>query len=294
MKKLNVLTILNQVIKNWNVDNISSLSASLAFYTAFALAPVVLICISIAGLFFSKEAIQNELLAEVYKIFGSGAQNQIQDMIANAIDPHASFLSQIIGLIVLIAGATGVFDALQSGLNSIWHVKLRPDRKFFEIIKDRFWSLALVLGVGFLLLVSLVITILIAAIINFFNGYFAASLITGIVLNFIISSGIVMVLFAMMFKYLPDVKIKWEDVWLGAFFTTLLFTLGKFLLGIYFRFSNTGSEFGAAASLILILIWVYYSAQIFFLGAEFTKVIALRRGHRVIPNKNALHVITKN
>jgi membrane protein len=293
MKKFSIFSILKQTLKSWSDDNIMFVSAALAYYTTFSLAPLIVICIAVAGLFFGKEAVQSELLDQISATLGPASEQQIRTMITKAMNPTTSIVSQIIGVMALLFGASGVFGALQTGLNMVWHVKLRSDRGLMEMIKDRFLSFTMVLGVSFLLLVSLAITVAISATSNLINSYFNGGDVIAFGLNFIVSTGMITVLFAMIFKYLPDAKIRWSDVWLGAFITTLLFTLGKFLLGIYLKYTNTGSEFGAAGSLILILVWVFYTAQIFFLGAEFTKTYATRGGRRIIPAKDALLITTR-
>lgn len=290
MKKRLWVTLLKKTFTGWSEDDITFMSAALAYYTTFSLAPLIVICIYIAGLFFGKEMVANIFVEQINNAIGSGSADQVRTMIIKFMNPETSIINQIIGIIVLIFGASGVFGALQTGLNAVWHVKLRSDRGIMGIIKDRFLSFTMVLGVSFLLLVSLIITVIITAASGYVNSYFNGGAIVGLVLNFLISTGIITVLFAMMFKYLPDVKIKWADVWLGAFITTLLFTLGKFFLAIYLKYSHTGAEFGAASSLILILVWVFYSAHIFFFGAEFTKAFATRKGHPIRPTKNAVLV----
>lgn len=293
-KKSHWLSVLKQTFKSWNDDDISFLSASLAYYTTFSLVPLIVICIYIAGLFFGKEAVTEELLNQFQNTFGPESVEQIKTMISKSTNPTKNIFSQVVGIIILILAASGVFGALQIGLNAVWHVKPSPDRGIIAFIKDRFLSFSMVLGVGFLLLVSLVFTVIITATSDLINSYVKGGEIIGLVLNYFFSIAIITVLFAMMFKYLPDVKNRWRDVWLGAFITTLLFTLGKFLIGIYLGYSDTASEFGAAGSLILILIWVFYSAQIFFLGAEFTKAYTMHKGRPIIPTKNAVAVSIKH
>lgn len=293
MKKFTIFSLMKQTLKSWSDDNIMFVSAALAYYTTFSLAPLIVISIAIAGFFFGKEAVQSELLAQISATLGAASESQIKVMIAKAMSPATSILTQIIGVIVLIFGASGVFGALQTGLNIVWQVKLKSDRGIVKTIKDRFLSFTMVLGVSFLLLVSMVITVLISAASNLLNNYITGGDFIAMALNFVVSTAMITVLFAMLFKYLPDAKIRWSDVWLGSFLTTLLFTLGKFLLGIYLKFADIGSDFGAASSLILILVWFFYTAQIFFLGAEFTKTYTSCRGRPIIPAKDALLITTQ-
>lgn len=294
MKKSGWLDILKRTIKGVSEDDITFISAALAYYTTFSLVPVVVISIFVAGLVFGEETVKNELINQFHHTFGSGSAHQIKAMIAKTMDPEKNIINQIIAVIVLIFGASGVFGALQTGLNSIWHVKPKANRGIMGIFKDRFLSFTMVLVVSFLLLVSLAVTVTIAAATNYINSFFAGGDILGLILNNILSTGIITLLFALLFKYLPDVQIKFADVWIGAFITTLLFTLGKFLLGLYLKFSHTEDEFGAAGSLVLILVWVFYSAHIYFLGTEFTKAYATRKGRSVIPTDNAVLVTTKD
>ncbi|ASQ46045.1 YihY/virulence factor BrkB family protein [Legionella clemsonensis] len=269
--------LIKETIAGWSKDRVSTLAAALAYYTIFSIGPLLIICIAIAGLVFGKEAIQTQVLHQIENMFGSGSAKQIQTMLMHAFEPTTSLLAQIIGIIILLFGAAGVFSELQNGLNKIWHVEARAAKGWLGMIKDRFWSFTMVLGIGFLLLVSLLLTVLLTAMSDFLSQFLPGGALLGLMLNFLISLGGITVLFAMIFKILPNVDLRWRDVWLGAFITTLLFTVGKFLLGIYLGSSNIDNGFGAAASLIIMLIWVYYSAQILFLGAEFTKAYVNRK-----------------
>jgi membrane protein len=211
-------------------------------------------------------------------------------MLANAGRHGSGALATVIGVATILFGATGVVGQLQTSLNKIWEVEPRPGRGVLGIVRDRLFSFAMVLAIGFLLLVSLAISAALAAV-----DSYAASLLPGSeallqVVNFVVALGIVTGLFALMYRYLPDVRIAWRDVWIGAAVTALLFTIGKFLIGLYLGNSTVGSTYGAAASLVILLLWVYYSSQILFLGAEFTEVYARRHGSRIEPDEDAVRV----
>ncbi|RUR17412.1 YihY/virulence factor BrkB family protein [Legionella septentrionalis] len=292
--KLNMaVNLLKETIQSWKDDRVSSLAAALAYYTIFSMAPLLIVCTAIAGFFFGKDAVQAQILDQVAHIFGSDGAKQIESMMISATNPARGMFAQITGIVVLLFGASGAFGELQTGLNSIWRVKPKPGRGIMGIIKDRFLSFTMVLGIGFLLLVSLVLTVILAAISDYLSRYLPGGTLIALGLNFFISLSVITALFAMIFKILPDVQIKCRQVWPGAFATTLLFILGKFLLGIYLGNSKVANGFGPAASLIIILIWVYYSAQILFLGAEFTKAYANKGDKKVPPNADAVAIQCK-
>jgi len=219
---------------------------------------------------------------------GTQGGEAIQQMLENASQPVLGSLAGLIGLVTLLFGASGVFGELQDSLNTIWEVEAKPGRGIWGTIKDRFFSFTLVLGTGFLLLVSLLLTTFLTAI----GGRLEAALPGGALLwqvvNFVISFGLITLLFAMIFKYIPDVEIQWRDVWIGAAATALLFVIGRLALSLYLGNSSTTSVYGAAGSLVVVLLWVYYTAQILFFGAEFTQVYANRYGSQIVPAENAV------
>lgn len=285
----NFWTFIKQIAAAWSEDKIPSMSAALAYYTLFSLTPILLICISIAGLFFGPEAAQGRLLNEIAGLVGQEAGKQIQAMIETANKPVTAFMAQLFGIIALIFGASGVFSEIQSGLNTIWHLKANPQWTWFTLIKQRFLSFTIVLGLAFLLLVSLIQTVFLTAI----SGYITISHYLNIfelVIPELFSFFMNVLLFAMIFKLLPDVVIKWKEVWLGAIITTILLALGKYLLGIYLSHVNLASAFGAAGSLVILLIWVYYTAQIFFIGAVITKIVSTKN-RKIVPTR---HAVQKN
>ena len=267
------------------------MGAALAYYTVFSLAPLLIIAIAIAGLVFGQEAAQGQIFEQLRGLIGEESGKAMQDMVQNAnAKPATGVVATLVGVATLLFGASGVFGQLQTSLNTIWEVQPKPGRGILGILRDRILSFGFILVIGFLLLVSLLLTAGIALLAQWFGGMFPGMEALAQVLNFVLSLALVTLLFAMIFKFLPDAKIAWHDVWIGAFITALLFTVGKFALGLYLGKSGVGSSYGAAGSLIILLLWVYYSSQILFFGAEFTQVYANRFGARVAPAENAVAV----
>ncbi|HEX3068431.1 MAG TPA: YihY/virulence factor BrkB family protein [Thermoanaerobaculia bacterium] len=269
--------LLKQTISEFGSDKAPRLGAALAYYTIFSLAPLLLIVIAISGLAFGHDAAQNKIFEQLRGVLGPVAAVGVQDMVKNAAKPKSGTVATVIGIVTLIFGASGVFGQLKDALNTIWDVEPKTGGGIMTLVKDRFLSFAMVLGVGFLLLVSLVIDTAITAIGTYAGDHLPGGEALWHAAELVFSLCVITVLMAMIFRLLPDLKIEWRDVWLGATITALLFVLGKFALGIYFAKSAVGSSFGAAGSLVIVLLWVYYSAQILLFGAEFTQVYA--RGH---------------
>lgn len=264
-------------------------SAVVAYYAIFSIPALLVIIITIAGFAFGKEAIQGEISNQISAAISDDTAEQVEDMIAKAGMQKNSVFATTIGIVTLILGSTGVFAQLQTSLNQIWEVKVTAKKKWLKTLRDRLFSFGLILSICFLLLVSLLLTTLLET----FGGWIKANLPDFMLfffqlINFILSFGVITVLFAMMFKILPDAKIQWRDVWIGAMATTLLFILGKFALGVYFAKASPGSTYGAAGSVILIMLWVSYSCMILFFGAEFTKQFAVHFGRNIIPDKDAV------
>jgi membrane protein len=282
-----ILPLLKQTASEWVQQNIPRLGAALAFYTLFALAPLVVIVLAIAGLWFGEEAARRELFAQLSGLVGSEGGEAIQAMVSAANKPKTGAWATALAIATLFVGATGVFVHLQDALNTIWGVQRLPGHGLRNFIKTRLLSFSIIVGMGFLLLVSLVINAALAALGKFMSGMLPAqeSIWQGI--NFVISLGVLTVMFAMIFKVLPDVKIRWRDVWIGAVLTALLFNLGQFLIGLYLGKSSVASAYGAAGALVLVLLWVYYSAQILFFGAKFTEVYANKYGSPLRPVEGA-------
>jgi len=275
----------------FNEDKVPRLGAALAYYTIFSLAPLLIIVIFVAGLVFGQASAQAALLGQLRGLLGSQGADMIQTMIDSTRRPAAGLFATIFGLATLVLAAIGAFNQLHDALDTIWEVKPKPHQRLVEKIRARLLSFSMVLVVGFLLMVSLAVSAGLSATGAFISAQlpFVAQWILA-VLNFAISFAVITLLFALMFKYMPDAKIAWSDVWIGAAITALLFTIGKSLIGLYLGQSSTGAAFGGAGALVVLLIWIYYSAQIFLMGAEFTQVYASRYGQRVVPDKNAVAV----
>ena len=280
--------LLQETFSEWNKDKASRLAAALAYYTVFSLAPLLLIVIAIAGSVFGEEAARGEIVKQIQGLVGQDGAEFIETAIENASKPTAGTIASIISLIALLFGASGVFAELQDALNTVWEVQLKPERGLLNIIRNRFLSFTMVLGVGFLLLVSLVVTATLSVLVNFVGNALPGIDALWQLVNFILSFVVTTLLFGLIYKVLPDVKIAWSDVWIGAAITSLLFSIGRFLLGQYLGNNSFGSTYGAAGSLVVILAWVYYAAQILFFGAEFTQVYARRYGSQIVPAKNAV------
>ncbi|WP_131782809.1 YihY/virulence factor BrkB family protein [Legionella gresilensis] len=284
---------LKELFKFWRTDRVSSLSAALAFYTIFSLAPILLICIILISFFLGEAAAQGRILDHISGLAGEKAALQIQTMIENSQRTGTSKMPQIIGIAFLIFGTTRVFAELQNGLNRIWGVMPKPGRGWFNIIKDRFLSFSMVLGVALLLLVSMTLSVALAAMSNFLIQIFGGSIYLFMILDYIISFLIITLLFTMLFKVLPDVILDWKDVGMGAFITAILFTLGKFIVSYYINNSGRASIFGAASSVIIILIWFYFTSQILFIGVEINKLLVLKKGKTIKPKESAILVDSK-
>lgn len=274
---------------DWSNDNASRLAAALAFYAVLALAPLLMIAVAVAGFFLGTDAARDKVAAELGGIVGGDAAESVHAVaVASAESPTKGVFGTIVGIVALFFGASGVFYELQSSLNTVWEVKPKPGGGIWSEVRNRFFSFTMVLSVAFLLLVSLVLTSLLSAAGTFFSELLPGGETLWQVMNFCISGAIVAGLFAMIFKYIPDATISWRDVWLGGVVTAVLFTIGKFAIGVYFGKAAVGSAYGAAGSIIALVVWVYYAAQIFLLGAEFTQVQARRSGRRIEPSEGAV------
>jgi membrane protein len=283
--------LLKQTGSEWLEDKAPRLGAALAYYTIFSLAPLLVIIIAVAGFVFGREAAQGYLLGQIEGLVGEQGGQAIQAMVASASQSGSGVVGSVLGIAMLLFGAAGLFGQLQDALNTIWEVQPKPGRGVLGFLQDRFLSFSMVLGSAFLLLVSLVVSAALAALGSLFGDWQTS--VVGQILNQFLSLAVVTLLFAMIYRFLPDAKIAWKDVWLGAVITAVLFTLGKVLIGLYLGHTSTASAYGAAGSLAVLLIWLYYSAQIFLFGAEFTKVYANRYGSRIVPAENAMPVTDK-
>jgi len=263
---------------DWSNDKAPRMGAALAYYTIFSLAPLLVIAISIAGLVFGAQAVQGQIMGEIQGLIGPDSAKAVQAMIQSAYKPANSAIASIIGIIVLLIGASGVFTEMQDALNTVWDVDTNSKSGWWSFFKGRFLSFGIVLGIGFLLLVSLVVSAALTAMTNYLQTSVTipAALVHSV--DFLFSVLFITALFAMIFKLLPDTPIPWSDVWVGSAITSVLFTLGKFLIGFYIAKSVTASAYGAAGSLVIMVAWIYYSAQLLYFGAEFTHVYSQQYG----------------
>jgi membrane protein len=280
--------LVKTIFTKWLDDDPFQLAAALSYYTLFSLSPLLVISIAVAGFVFDREAAHDQIVQTIQGLIGRESAEAVQSMILYAGNkPETGMVSTLLGGIFLLFGAGGVVGQLQTSLNKIWDVQGQSHSGLHDFIRKRFISFAMVLGVGFLLLVSLAVSAFITGLTRFIGGLVGEAAVIAHLLDIVISFGSVTLLFAMIYKFLPDVEIHWKDVWIGAALTSVLFTIGKFLIGFYLGTSGVTSAYGAAGSLITILLWVYYSALIFFWGAEFTQVYAMQYGSGVIPAANA-------
>lgn len=282
-----IFKLLQEAVREWQQDKVSLLAAALAYYTVFSITPLLVIAIAIAGAVFGQDAAQGEIVQQINQLVGQQGAEAIETALANADRPEISSTASIISIVVLFVGASGVFAQLQEALNTVWNVKAKPNAGIWGFLRKRLLSLGVVLAIGFLLIVSLIFSAVLSGIgklqINLLPGFTSLWQLS----NFAVSFGFITLLFALIYKYLPDVKIRWKDVWVGAIITALLFTFGKFLIGLYLGRGSLGSAYGAAGSLIVFLAWVFYSAQILLFGAEFTQVYARKYGRKIRPDSHA-------
>jgi len=280
--------VIKETASDWEEDKAATLAAALAYYTLLSIAPMIVLAVAVAGLAFGDDAARGQISEQIGTLVGAEAGESIEAIAENAKAPDSGVLSTIIGLVVLLFGASGVFGELQSSLNTIWEVEPKPGRGVLGMVKDRFFSFTMVLGVAFLLMVSMVLSAAISSVGTFLESSLPGGEVLWTVLNFAISLGVITLLFALIYKVIPDAKIQWRDVWVGAAVTATLFTIGKLLVGLYLGKSTFVSSYGAAGSVVALVVWVYYSSQIVFLGAEFTQVYARRFGSHIEPSKNAV------
>jgi membrane protein len=267
-------------VSAWVDDSASSLGAALAFYTLFSVAPVLIIALSVAGYFFGPHTAETQLLVQLRDLTGDAGAEAVRSVLASAQYSDKKGMAAVVGVVTLIVGATSVFGELQHALDVIWSTARKPDAGWLEMVRRRLLSFGMVLGVGFLLLVSLIISAVLAAFGGWLQARFPGLAVTLPILDVLLSFAMTVLLFAMIYKYIPRETIAWRDVWVGAAVTAFLFAVGKSLIGLYLGRSSFSGAYGAAGSLVVLLTWVYYSAQIFLLGAEFTRAFAYSRGSR--------------
>jgi membrane protein len=280
------------VFRAYNEDDTLDLGAALAFYTIFSIMPMLVVVIAVAGLLAGPAAAEGQLFVRLSGFVGEDTAKALQGLLGNAYQSGQGIVATVVGLATLVVGATGVFNALKNSINRIWEIKPKPRNSILALIIARLLSFSFVLGMGFLIVVSF----LLSALVNAFSAQIFAWLpgtagILVVALSNAVSFAMTVGVFAALFKYLPDARVTWRDVFPGAVLTTVLFAVGKYALTFYFQLSNPASAFGAAASLISLLLWVYYSSQIFFLGAEFIDVWAQENGRPIQPAADAVHVV---
>jgi membrane protein len=289
------LSLLKQTFQEWLQDKAPQLGAALAYYTVFSLAPLILVLLSIVGVVFREDpaGAWTKITQQMSYFLDPSAVEVVQSIAQKASQPGKSTIATIVGIALALFGASGVFGQLQDALNTIWGVKAKPGRGIWGFLRNRFLSFAMVGGICFLLLVSLAIEALLKGFSYYVQSLLPGGIVIALAVYLVFDFTVVVLLFAMIFKFLPDVKIQWRDVWIGAVITAILFGIGKWLLGFYLGSGAAGSAYGAASSLITLLLWVYYSSQILLFGAEFTQVYAQRAGRGLKPSEYAVRVETK-
>jgi membrane protein len=282
-----VLLLFRRALSAWWNDNVPRLGASLAYYTLFAIAPVLLVAIAVAGLAFGPEAVRGEIVGQLDELVGREGARAIQNLLEGASRPQSGRIATIVGGVTFVFAATGAFLELQAALNTIWRVTPKPEMNPVSFVIDRVRSFGLVVAIGFLLMVSLAVSAALAAVAGWLDRMAPGLPLLWSAINVVVSLGVITALFALLYFFLPDVKLRWRDVAIGAFVTALLFTIGKSVIGLYLGQSATASTYGAAGSVVVLLLWVYYSSQVVLLGAEFTRVYAEHEGSRPRPESFA-------
>jgi membrane protein len=286
----NAFSLLKQTFSEWLADKAPQLGAALAYYTVFSLAPLILVLLAIIGLLFHNDpaGAWNKLTDQLSVFLDKGAVDMVRNIAQKASQPSKGMLATVIGVLLALFGASGVFGQLQDALNTVWGVKAKPGGGIWAFLRSRFLSFAMVGGVCFLLLVSLTLETVLKGFSHWVQGIFPGGIVLALIVYWVFDLAIVILLFGMIFKYLPDAKIQWRDVWIGAAITAILFAIGKWALGLYLGSGSAASAYGAASSLITLLLWVYYSAQILLFGAEFTQVYACAAGRGAKPGEYAV------
>lgn len=280
-----IFGLVRDTFKDWSEDKAARLGAALAYYTIFSIGPLLLIAVAIASFVFADA--QGQIVGKIQGVVGKESADVIAQTMTNANKGGANIFATIIGIVTLLLGASGVFGQLKDALNTIWEVQPKPGQGLLATLRERFLSFTMVLGTGFLLLVSLVVSAAVAALSDFLRSILPGGDIIGFIISIVTSLLVVTLMFMLLFKFLPDVKIAWSDVWIGGLVTAILFLVGQFALGLYIGSGAVGTSFGAVGSLVIILVWIYYSTQILFLGAEFTQVYTNKYGSHVRPKENA-------
>lgn len=279
MAPQNVGYLLKSAYAGWTEHKAARLGAALAYYTIFSLAPLLVVAIAVASIVFGEAAARTQITTQIATVVGPQAAQSIQDMVRNASKHGSGVFPTVLGIVTILLGASGVFGQLQDSMNTIWDVQPVKTGGLWKVVKERFLSFSMVLGTCFLLLISLVVSAAIASVAHYMHGGPNISPLLQ-VLDLVVGTAVITLLFALLFKFLPETAIAWHDVWAGALVTAILFSLGKLLLGLYLTGTGVSSAYGAAGSLVVILVWVYYTAQILFFGAELTKAYTFKYGSR--------------
>lgn len=286
--------VLKEAASGFSQDNCTKLSASLSYYTIFAIGPLLVIIISLSAIFYGRDAVQGKLYGQIKDLIGSDAALQVQDIIKNSQHSNKGFIGTIIGTVILVIGATGIFTEIQDSINFIWSLRAKPKRGIVKYLVNRLLSFSLIVSLGFLLIVSLVVSALLDILSDRLTHLLPHTTVyIFYIVNLAIIFVIISLLFAIIFKVLPDGKIKWKDAFVGASFTSVLFIIGKAAISFYLGRTNLGATYGTAASVIIILTWVYYTSIILYFGAEFTKSYALEYGGGIVPDETAVFIIKR-
>lgn len=284
------MSLLKKTFEEFSNDRALKLGASLSYYTIFSMPPLLVIIISITGFFYGMEAVKGEIFGQIRALIGDESAKQVQEIIKNVALSKDNLLATILGFITLLFGASGVFAEIQDSINYIWALKAKPKRGLIKMVMNRLVSFSMIVTVGFLLLVSLVVNAFLEVLINRLQALFSNGVWLVYGVNLLLTFVIITLLFSIIFRVLPDGKVAWKDTLVGAVFTAVLFMIGKSLIGLYLGNSEVSTTYGAAGSVIIILLWVYYSAIILYFGAEFTKVYAYTYGRKIIANDYAVHI----
>jgi membrane protein len=288
-----LLDLVRRTASQWNRDKCPQLGAALAYYTVFSLAPLTLILLGAFGLIYGSQQARERILEQLRYLIDPSGLKVIEDIAKNVAQPKSGVFATAIGILIALFGASGIFGQLQDALNTIWSVKPKPGQGIWGFIRARFLSFGMVAGICFLLLVSLTVEGVLKALHGYLEAIVPGGHYIGLAVFYIFDLAIIVLLFAMIFRFLPDAKIAWKDVWAGAALTAILFVIGKFLLGLYLGSGAAGSAYGAASSLVTLLLWIFYSAQILLFGAEFTRIYAESYGSHVQPDEHAVRVERK-
>ena len=291
-----MLNIIRQLaiksFQEWNNDDAAQLAAAIAYYTIISIPPLLIIVLAITGYFINTSTAQNQLIAQIGGFIGSQTSGFVKSLLENSTQSSNSPIASIISIVVLLAGASGAFYQVQYALNKIWDVPQKHGRTLINLLKNRFLSFLMALAIGFLLMVFIILSAVISVVIGYMSGG-TQNMFLLEVINFLVLFVTVTILFAMIYRVIPDKQITWTDVWLGAAVTALLFMLGRYAVGLYLTVSKSGSAYGAAGSLIVLLLWIYYSAQIFLLGAEFTHVYSKKLGSHIESEAKTISMVEK-